>query len=156
MPTLIVLRHAKAESPLGTADIDRPLAKRGRRDARAAGDELRATGRVPDRVICSPALRTRQTLQELRLDAPVDIEDGVYDNDPEAILDLLRGRPDAPGTLLLVGHNPSMHRLVSDLSGGAGEGFPTTATAVIEFDGDWSDLWPGIGRLASLWTPRAR
>ena len=154
MPTLIVLRHAKADSPLGAADIDRPLTGRGRRDARASGDELRAAGRLPDRVICSPALRTRQTLQELRLDAPVDFEDRVYDNDPETLLDLLRAQPDEPGTLLLVGHNPSMHQLVSDLSGGAGDAFPTAATAIIEFDGDWSDLWPGAGRLTSFWTPR--
>ncbi|GAB3958173.1 histidine phosphatase family protein [Actinoallomurus acanthiterrae] len=155
MPTLIVLRHAKADSPLGTPDFERPLAARGRRDARAAGDELRAAGRVPDRVICSPAVRTRQTLEELRIDAPVDFEERVYDNDPEAILDLLRAQHEEPGTLLLVGHNPSMHRLVLDLGSAAAERFPTAATAVIEFDGDWSDLWPGIGRLTAYWTPRA-
>ncbi|MEV5705450.1 histidine phosphatase family protein [Actinoallomurus sp. NPDC052274] len=156
MPTLIVLRHAKADSPLGTPDFERPLTSRGRRDARAAGDELRAAGRVPDHVICSPAVRTRQTLEELRIDAPVEFDDRVYDNDPEAILDLLRARPDEPATLLLVGHNPSMHRLVLDLGGAAGEGFPTSATAVIDFDGDWSDLWPGAGRLTAYWTPRTR
>lgn len=155
MPTLIVLRHAKADSLLGTPDIDRPLTGGGRRDARAVGDELRATERVPDRVICSPALRTRQTLQELRLDAPVDFEERVYDNDPGAILELLRAQPDDVTTLLLVGHNPSMHRLVFDLTG-SGDGFPTSATAVIEFDGDWSDLWPGAGHLVSLRVPYDR
>ncbi|MCO6007115.1 histidine phosphatase family protein [Actinoallomurus purpureus] len=156
MPTLIVLRHAKADHPLGVPDVERPLAARGRRDAQVVGDELRAADRVPDRVICSPALRTRQTLDGLRIDAPVDFEDRVYDNDPGAILDLLRGQADDVKTLLLVGHNPSMQRLVFDLTGGPGEGFPTSATAVIEFDGDWSDLWPGAGRLAAYWTPRGR
>jgi phosphohistidine phosphatase len=155
MPTLIVLRHAKADSAPGTPDFERPLTARGRRDARAAGDELRAGRRLPDRVMCSPALRTRQTLQELRLDAPVDYEDRVYDNDPQAILDLLRTQADEPGTLLLVGHNPSMHRLVLDLGGGTDAGFPTAATAVIDFDGE-SDLWPGAGRLTAYWTPRPR
>jgi phosphohistidine phosphatase len=156
MPALIVLRHAKADSPLGTPDFERPLTARGRHDARAVGDELRAADRVPERVICSPALRTRQTLEELRIDAPVDFEDRVYDNDPEAILDVLRAQPDEPDTLLLVGHNPSMHRLVLDLGGAAGEGFPTAATAVIEFDGDWSGLWPGVGRVTSYWSPHRR
>jgi phosphohistidine phosphatase len=156
MPTLIVLRHAKADSPLGTPDFERPLTARGRRDARAVGDELRAADRVPERVICSPALRTRQTLEELRIDVPVDFEERVYDNDPDAILDVLRAQPDEPDTLLLVGHNPSMHRLVLDLGGAAGEGFPTAATAIIEFDGDWSDLWPGAGRVTSYWTPHSR
>jgi phosphohistidine phosphatase len=154
MPTLILLRHSKAASPLGTPDIDRPLAGRGRKDAAQAGEELRAADRVPDRVICSTSLRTRQTLQGLGLDAPVDFESRVYDNDAEEILDLLREQSDGVETLLLVGHNPSMHQLVLGLTGAAGDHFPTSATAVIEFDGGWTDLWPGSGRLVSLWTPR--
>lgn len=152
MPTLIVLRHSKATTPLGTPDIDRPLAGRGRKDAAKAGDELRAAGLVPDHVICSPALRTRQTLDGLGLDAPVEYESRVYDNDAEEILDLLREQ--SGDTLLLIGHNPSMPRLVFGLSGGAEAGFPTSATAVIAFEGDWTELWPGVGRLVSLWTPR--
>jgi phosphohistidine phosphatase len=153
MPILIVLRHSKAASPLGTADIDRPLAPRGRKDAQQAGEELRAANRVPDRVICSTSLRTRQTLDGLDLGAPVDFESRVYDNDAEEILDLLRGQDDVD-TLLLVGHNPSMQQLVLGLTGAGADHFPTSATAVIEFDGGWDDLWPGIGRLVSLWTPR--
>lgn len=152
MPTLIVLRHAKAATPLGTPDIERPLAGRGRKDAEKAGDELRAAGLAPDLVLCSPSLRTRQTLDGLGIDAPVEYEPRVYDNDAEEILDLLRGQ--AGDTLLLIGHNPSMHQLVFGLSGGAEARFPTSATAVIGFEGDWADLWPGVGRLVSLWTPR--
>lgn len=152
MPTLIVLRHAKAATSLGMPDVDRPLAGRGRKDAREAGDRLRAAGLRPDRVICSTALRTRQTLEGLGIDAPVDFEARVYGNDAGAILGLLREQ-DA-GTLLLIGHNPSMYRLVYDLTGAIDDHFPTSATAVIEFDGEWADLWPGTGRLASLWVPR--
>jgi len=152
MPTLIVLRHSKAATPLGTSDIDRPLAGRGRKDAETAGDALRAASLTPDHVICSTALRTRQTLEGLRLDVPVEFEPRVYDNDAEDILALLRGQ--SAETLLLIGHNPSMHQLVFGLTGGAEDRFPTSATAVIGFEGDWTDLWPGIGRLVSLWTPR--
>jgi phosphohistidine phosphatase len=153
MPTLIVLRHSKAASPLGMPDAERPLAERGRKDAEKAGDELRAANLAPDRVICSTALRTRQTLDGLGLDAPVDFEARVYDNDAEEILDLLREQ--CEDTLLLIGHNPSLHQLVFGLTGGADDHFPTSATAVIEFDGGWEDLWPGAGRLISLWTPRS-
>jgi phosphohistidine phosphatase len=153
MPTLIVLRHSKAASPIGIPDVERPLAGRGRKDAEKVGDELRAAGRVPDRVICSTALRTRQTLDGLGLDAPVDFESRVYDNDADEILDLLREQSEE--TLLLIGHNPSMHLLVVGLTGGGvDDHFPTSATAVIEFDGGWENLWPGAGRLVSLWTPR--
>jgi phosphohistidine phosphatase len=152
MPRLIVLRHSKAASPLGTPDIERPLADRGRKDAEQAGEELRAANVLPDRVICSTALRTRQTLEGLGLDVPVDFEERVYENDAEEILDLLREQ--SAETLLLVGHNPAMHQLVFGLTGAADDHFPTSATAVIEFDGDWGDLWPGSGRLVSLWRPR--
>lgn len=156
MPTLIVLRHAKAEAPggtSGTGDADRPLTSRGRRDAGAAGDRLRAASLIPDRVLCSPALRTRQTLTELALAAPVAFDPRIYGNDAEEILDLLREQPEDARTVLLVGHNPALHHLVFDLAGAASDRFPTSATAVIEFAGGWSDLWPGGGRLVSLWEP---
>ncbi|GAB2802364.1 histidine phosphatase family protein [Actinoallomurus bryophytorum] len=152
MPTLIVLRHSKAASPLGTPDADRPLAGRGRRDAEQAGDELRAAELSPDHVICSTSLRTRQTLEGLGLDVPVDFEPRVYGNDADDILDLLREQ--SVETLLLVGHNPSAHQLVVGLTGTSEDHFPTSATAVIEFDGEWSDLWPGTARLVSFWVPR--
>jgi phosphohistidine phosphatase len=152
MPTLIVLRHSKAVSPLGTPDADRPLSGRGRRDAEQAGDELRAAELSPDHVICSTSLRTRQTLEGLGLDVPVDFESRVYGNDAEDILDLLREQ--SGETLLLIGHNPSVHQLVVGLTGTSEDHFPTSATAVIEFDGEWSDLWPGTARLVSLWVPR--
>jgi phosphohistidine phosphatase len=154
MPTLIVLRHAKATSPLGTPDFDRPLSGRGRRDAQAAGDALRAAGLAPVLVLCSTALRTRQTLDALNVDALVDFESRVYDNDHEEILDLLRERPDDPDSILLIGHNPSAHQLVLSLTGAPDQGYPTSAMAVVEFDGGWGDLWPGTGRLVSFWTPR--
>lgn len=150
MPTLIVLRHAKAASPLGVPDVDRPLTERGRKDAQRAGDTLRAANLLPDHVICSTALRTRQTLEGLGLHAPVDFESQVYDYGAEEILDLLREQ--SAEILLLIGHNPAMHQIFAALTG-ATDGFPTCATAVIEFDDDWADLWPGDARLISLWTP---
>lgn len=59
--TLIIVRHAKAESFGNTPDLSRPLTPRGHADANAAGAWLAAHGYRPDLVICSPAKRTRQT-----------------------------------------------------------------------------------------------
>ena len=59
--TLIVLRHAKAGWPDAADDHARPLAERGHAQAPAAGDWLREHDLVPDAVVCSDALRTRQT-----------------------------------------------------------------------------------------------
>ncbi len=62
---LIVMRHAKAGELPGGPDVERALTERGRRDAAAAGRWLRASGFVPEAVICSAARRTRQTWQQV-------------------------------------------------------------------------------------------
>ncbi|WP_171069274.1 SixA phosphatase family protein [Actinomadura geliboluensis] len=154
MPTLIVLRHAKAVAGFGTADIDRVLNDRGRRDAAAAGEWLRANGLVPDRVLCSPAARTRETLGLLAVDAPADHEPVIYANDPDELLGLVAEAPEDAGTLLLVGHNPSVHQFVHDLTGESPATFPTCALAVIDLPGAWSEARPGLGTLRTVHTPK--
>jgi phosphohistidine phosphatase len=153
MPTLIVLRHAKAVAGFGTADIDRVLNDRGRRDAAAAGEWLRANDLVPGHVLCSPAARTRETLDLLAVDAGVSFEPGIYANDPDGLLTLVGEAPEA-GTLLLVGHNPSVHQFVHELTGEAPDTFPTCALAVIDLPGAWSDVRPGAGTLRTVRTPK--
>ncbi|MFC9971770.1 SixA phosphatase family protein [Spirillospora sp. NPDC127200] len=154
MPTLIVLRHAKAVTGLGMADSDRPLADRGRRDAAAAGDWLRAEGLAPGLVLCSTAVRTRQTLDLLDLKAEVSHEPRLYDNDPGLVLDLVRQTGDEVGALLVVGHSPSVHQVVHDLTGAAPDSFPTCALAVIELNAPWAETWPGGGELTAFRTPK--
>ncbi|NEA25478.1 SixA phosphatase family protein [Actinomadura bangladeshensis] len=154
MPMLIVLRHAKAVAGFGTADIDRVLNDRGRRDAAAAGEWLRANGLVPDHVLCSPAARTRETLGLLALDAAVTYQPAIYANDPDGLLTLVTEAPDDAGTLLLVGHNPSVHQLVHDLTGQAPEAFPTCALAVIDLPDAWAGVRPGLGTLRTVHTPK--
>jgi phosphohistidine phosphatase len=157
MPSLIVLRHAKAVAGLELADIDRPLNDRGRRDAAATGEWMRDAGLAPDAVLCSTAVRTRQTLDGLAAatgEARVSYESRIYDNDADVLLDLLRGTDDEVRTLLLVGHNPSMHQIVHDLTGEAPESFPTCALAVIELPGTWVDVRPGTGDLVTYRTPK--
>ncbi|QKG23959.1 SixA phosphatase family protein [Actinomadura verrucosospora] len=158
MPTLIVLRHAKAVTAFGTPDADRALNDRGRRDAAAAGEWLRAEGLVPARVLCSPAVRTRETLDLLALgeaaDAGTAFEPKIYDNDPDLLLSLVAEAPDDAGTVLLVGHNPSVHHLVHDLTGQAPDRFPTCALAVIGLPGAWADARPGAGTLVTFRAPK--
>lgn len=154
MPTLILLRHAKAVAGLGMADVDRTLNDRGRRDAAAAGEWLRENGLVPDSVLCSTAARTRETLALLGIDAEVSFESGIYDNDPDGLLMLVNRTPDDVERLLLVGHNPSVHQLVHDLTGSAPNSVPTCAFAVIELPVPWADVRPGVGTLRTVHTPK--
>ncbi len=155
MPSLIALRHAKAAAGPGLADIDRPLTDRGRRDAAATGEWLRGAGLAPDLVLCSTAVRTRETLDGLAFaTGEVSFESAIYDNDPETLLSLVRETGDEIETLLLVGHNPSVHQLVHDLTRSAPESFPTCALAVIDVPGGWTEAWPGTGDLITFRTPK--
>lgn len=165
---LVVLRHAKSAWPPKVPDARRPLGPRGLRDAPAAGRWLRESGCVPDRVVCSPALRTRRTWElvaaEAGLTGPVEYEERAYGADAEELLDLVRVTPAQVGTVLLVGHNPGAQELVLLL---AGEGdaraleqvrtkFPTSAIAVLDLAGPgaWRSLAPGSARLTGFVVPR--
>lgn len=144
---LVVVRHAKAgEAP---RDIARPLTDRGLRDARAIGEWLRSIAVSPDRVVVSPARRARETWREAasRLDTvpePV-IDERIYDNTVDDLLDIVHETPESVHTLAVVGHNPSFAALVYELDGGseAGRemrtGFPTSATAVFDV-ASWTDF----------------
>jgi phosphohistidine phosphatase len=162
--TLVLIRHAKSAD--GPVDLDRELAGRGRQDAAAIGSWLAARGVAPDRVVVSPAVRARQTWQRAsqNVAAPDPERDGrIYDNDPDALLEVIRETPDDVTTLVLVGHNPSFAQLAYDLDDGPGDaearqdlltGFPTSAIAVFELDGGWPDASPHQLRLTGYAAPR--
>jgi len=145
-----VLRHAKSDWPDGVADQDRPLAKRGRRDAPKVGHWLAQHGYQPDLVLCSTAQRTRQTWDLVAAGLPgapaVRFDPRAYGASVQTLLYLARELPDECRTALLIGHNPGVSEL-------AGTGFVTAAIAVLEFDDDWPDFEPGQARRVAFATP---
>jgi phosphohistidine phosphatase len=154
--TLIVMRHSKAEEGHLKPDHDRELAARGRRDAAAAGAWLREEGLVPDLVICSTAVRTRQTWDHARHGGAkaefVEFRRSVYTGGAEAVLETIREDGGDMETVLVVGHNPTAAELTSLLCDGEGsheahealaEGFVTSGLAVMRYAGDWADLDAG-------------
>jgi phosphohistidine phosphatase len=147
---LLVLRHAKSDWPEGVPDHDRPLAKRGRRDAPRLGRWLAAHDYLPDIVVCSTAQRTRQTWDlvaaELTGAASVRFDPRAYGASAQTLLYLARELPDECRTALLIAHNPGVSEF-------AGVRFPTAAVAVLEFGGDWPDLVVGQARLAAYAAP---
>ncbi len=161
----MLLRHAKSAWP-DVADFDRPLAKRGRRDAPVIGRWLRDHGYLPDVVICSAARRTRQTWElvapELGGSPSVTFEPRAYAANALALLDLARELPGSCRAALLIGHNPGIEELAASLTEPPAEDsappspgirFPTAAAAVFEFVGDWTDLAPGQARLIDFTSP---
>jgi phosphohistidine phosphatase len=138
--TLILLRHAKSDWSGDEADIARPLAKRGRRQAPEAGRWLAANLDSVDLAVVSPADRARSTwaLVAAELDAPprTRIDDRVYAASDQQLL-TVREPPDDIETVVLVGHNPGIEDLASFLTGESVP-MPTSALAVITLPGSWS------------------
>ena len=174
---LILLRHAKSDWP-DVPDRDRPLAKRGRRDAPRIGRWLHAQGYQPDVVVVSAATRTRQTWDlvapELGGSPAVHFEPRAYAASALTLLYLAQELPARYRTALLIAHNPGLSELAASLAappesdraaGPAATGpavkdsprpaisLPTAAVAVFEFTGDWPSLTPGHARLINLTTP---
>lgn len=173
---VVLLRHAKSAWP-DVPDHDRPLARRGRRDAPVMGRWLRAAGYLPDHVVCSTARRARETWQltqaELGAAPPVSFDSRVYQASATQLLDLVRGTPPTARTLLVVGHDPAVPEIALALAaapqpahaGAVSDAeppsvfdrmrakFPTAAIAVLQFTGSWGELVPGSALLTRFVTP---
>lgn len=165
---LVLMRHAKADYPRGVADHERPLAARGHREAPLAGRWLLQHGVVPDFILCSSALRTRQTCtwvcQELGDLAPTPkLEDDLYDGGAARMLAMINHVPETVTSLLLISHFPTVQdvalRLASrdsdqDAYLDLAERFPTSAFAVLEHSSTWAELDGQDARLADFVVPR--
>ncbi|WP_222566054.1 SixA phosphatase family protein [Novilysobacter antarcticus] len=158
MRELILLRHAHAEhATAGQADIDRPLSAQGLAEAEAAGRWLEERKMAPDRVLCSPARRTRETLEAvLGVIGYVEqrIQEEIYDAEPGALIALADNSPGVE-RLMLVGHNPGLELLAALLySGRTGDyrGMPPGSVAVLSIP-DGARLEPGVARLDAFWWP---
>jgi len=163
--TLHLLRHAKSSWKFADLDDhDRPLNKRGKAAAAALAQHLLAGKVRPDLVLCSTALRARQTLDPLATAlAPrrVILDRALYSASPQALLKYLRETPEEVREALLIGHNPALHELallLGDPSAlarlpGAGDKFPTAAFASFTLKGRWAALRPQTARLAAYLIP---
>ena len=154
---LVLLRHAKSAWPDGVPDRRRPLTDRGRRDATAAGQWLRAHVDRLDAVVCSPAQRARETwalvAAELADPPEATVDDDVYGAPPDVLADVIGALPDGVATALLVGHNPGMQEAVELLSGEEAE-MKTAALAVLTWTGRWADGAAHAATLQEHTTPR--
>jgi phosphohistidine phosphatase len=159
---LILTRHAKSDwSTPGAPDHDRPLNKRGHRQAPLIGQWLASRRDIPARILCSDATRTRETLDlilpELGATPEVVLDPALYHAAPEAILAAIRAQSAA--MLMLVGHNPGLaeaaQRLCHTLpTHPRFADFPTAATAVFDFtEDDWSQVDWGRATLRDFFTP---
>ncbi|GFG75098.1 SixA phosphatase family protein [Mycobacterium botniense] len=162
--TLALLRHAKSAYPEGIVDHERPLAPRGVRQARLAGDWLRANLPVIDHVLCSTATRARQTLEYTGVDSPVHYSERLYGTTAATVIEEIHTVDDGVMTLLVVGHEPVISEVAVRLAGAGGTDtaaverisakFPTSAIAVLRIGCSWERLEPGGATLINFHVPR--
>lgn len=160
--TLILMRHGKSSYPEGVSDHERPLAPRGYREAGLAGDWLRETQPAVDAVLCSTAVRTRETLDATGVSVPVSFEQSIYGASPRTLIGLIHRTDETVSTLLLIGHAPGMPWTAWELASNRNcpaaaelsRKFPTSALAVLAFERPWQNTDPGTGELVRFHVPR--
>ncbi|TWT82797.1 phosphohistidine phosphatase [Planctomycetes bacterium CA13] len=118
---LILMRHAKSDwSNAGLSDHDRPLNRRGQRDAPRMAGWLGSIDCWPDKVLCSSAVRTCETLEllkdEFETDPVICFSNLLYCATAATILDVIRSESGEARTLLLIAHNPGISELASHFS----------------------------------------
>jgi phosphohistidine phosphatase len=161
---LHLLRHAKSSWDDSTlADAERPLAPRGRKAAKRIAGWAASHDVRPQVVVCSSAVRARQTLQRILpgLGEPeVLIEASLYAAAAEMLLVRVQALPDQVEEAMLIGHNPGIQELVlllaeeGELRDRATAKLPTGALATLGADVRWAKIKPGQMRLSSFVVPR--
>ena len=166
MHTLYLLRHAKSSWADPTLpDHERPLEPRGRRDAQRIAKHLARHGIEPQLVLCSPAKRTRATLELLRptlgATSTVRLEAELYAASADKLLERIRNVPERVDSVMLIGHNPGLQQLALDLASTGAElqqleaKFPTAALATLTLaNTTWSQLSKGEALLAAYVVPK--
>jgi phosphohistidine phosphatase len=168
---LVLLRHAKSHYPYGVPDHERPLAGRGRRNAKATGAWFLAEGPRPELVLCSDATRARHTweivssvLGRAGVAPRSRLEPRLYQADSGSLMTIVQELPDELGVVVVVGHEPTMSCAALSLAGPGSdalavrrirEKFPTNGVAVLRVRGRWADLGAGGAVLETFAIPRA-
>jgi phosphohistidine phosphatase len=168
MLTLSLFRHAKSSwADARLKDFERPLNERGEDAAPRMGAFMARRGIVPDLILCSSAVRTRQTLDlvrpHLRGSPKILYEDALYLAAPSVLLKHIAKVPAKVRHVMVVGHDPGLHTLAQELSGSGrhedlealAEKFPTAGLAVIVFAvRQWTEVKRGGGRLELFVVPK--
>lgn len=160
MKTVLILRHAKSSwKHAGLADHDRPLNKRGKRDAPRMGVLLREKNLFPDLILCSSAKRARSTIdlfvESSGYEGEVRVSRDLYAHYADAYVEALRALDDQYVRVMVVGHNPGLEELLALLTG-EWHRLPTAALAQVRLPiNRWEELDEDIeGELVNLWLPK--
>jgi phosphohistidine phosphatase len=160
MKNLLLMRHAKSSwKDASLPDHQRPLNKRGKRDAPLMGEFLQEQGIALDAILCSTAVRAKATvegfLQAYTFEGDLVYIDDLYHAVPETIIALLKQLPESVDSVMVIAHNPGLDDFLEIVCDECGH-MPTACIAYIEYHIErWSDLHAAMrGEVVHFWTPR--
>ena len=159
MKTIYLMRHAKSKrGPEYETDYERPLAKRGKRDAARMGAYLAEHDLLPELIVCSSAERARDTAVRFAEAADYQgemwFQERLYFTDDQVYLELIWALDDTLASAMFVGHNPATESVIETLSGVYAT-MPTAAVACVQFEVEtWADVEEGMGHLAWVERPK--
>ena len=143
MKKIFFLRHAKSSwSDFSLKDFDRPLSTRGIQDAELMGNYFQTKKINLDVVISSPSKRTKETLDHFFSNSipKIEYDKSLYNAHLEDILEAIKVLFENVNTIMIVGHNPSMHEVTEFLSGSFLPKYPTCGLAALNFESEWKDV----------------
>ncbi len=147
MKTLTIVRHAKSSwNEPGLSDRERPLNKRGKRDAPVMGKRIADAGIRPSLIVSSPATRAWTTAQVIaeQLAYPVEFlqrETDLYLASLNDLLDVVVAQDEGFNSMMIVGHNPGLTDFVNYLSPGLTNNLPTAGVVSVSIDQDHWKLY---------------
>ena len=160
MKTLLLMRHAKSSwKDESLSDHERPLKKRGRKDANRIAKELKKNDLLPDIILSSSAVRARETVdilnEKLEYKHKVLYSDELYMGEPQDFINILSKLNNEYNTVMMVGHNPGLEAYLQIIDGEI-EAVPTGGLGylVLVLD-DWKDIsLDTMGDLIDFWKPK--
>lgn len=162
MKSLLLLRHAKSSwKQPEMHDHERPLNKRGKKEAPKVGKYLKENNLIPELILSSTALRAlytaRAVAEEIGYEEPIDLHQDLYLSDTACYLDTLRCLPDEVNRVLVVGHNPELDEFLTLLTDVTTH-LTTAALAQIDLPiSSWQELNEATdARLLNIWSPKGK
>ncbi len=159
MKTLLLMRHAKSSwKDMELPDIERPLKKSGKKAAEKVGNHLEKKGLVPEIILCSTAVRARETAEELtdEIDFEGDVLflDELYMAEPDKIIKSIVEHGGDHASVMVIGHNPGLESTLQNMVHDV-DSLPTATVAQLVFNIEsWDKLPKASGLLVSLWRPK--
>lgn len=132
---LYIMRHAKSDWETGTSDFDRPINTRGNKSAIHIGQWMSENNYIPDKIISSPAVRAKQTIELVveqldgKTEKDISYEKDLYLASLDTLLENIALYKSNVNSLMLVAHNPGLEELISFLDGDSGSQYKSMTTA---------------------------